>query len=255
MRSRGPSRGSLVAAAAAVLGLVVAGCSEHTELTGTSADGAEQPDGSLAAPSSRSAPAPVTPPSGPVATPSREVSLPPGDPGLDAPPAPDPGTAAAVQPLPEEKAPPTVPVRAMLSTADLATTYGGRWERRPGGADDCVVLEGALAERTRSYGGPPAGTVVETVASYGDVRRADAAVLDLRVAAERCGWTGVHDPRVGSAAVTAEDPQGRSLTAVSAEGVLVVLVGQGRVVSGGKWDALVDLAMGSSCPAAVGGCH
>ena len=230
MRQRRPYRGSRAAAATAVLALLTVGCGQAAEVTSRSE-----------APSSRSSSEPTGEPLvslgrvAPSAEPSIEVTRAPVDAGLD-------------------KAPRSVPARASLTARDLRTTHGGRWRQRPGGADDCVVPEGALAERTTSYGGTPSGDVVQTVASYGDIRRADAAVLDLRYAAERCGWTDVHDPHIGSAAVAAEDEQGRVLTAVSADGVLVVLVGTGGAADSRSWDALVDRAVGTACPAAVGGC-
>jgi hypothetical protein len=186
-------------------------------------------------------------------TPSAEVSLPPGDPGLDAPSVPDPGTAGAEDHAHGEGRR-TVPVEAMLTAADVRMVLGGGWERRAGGGDECVVPEAALARRSMAYGGTAAGVVVETVASYPDPDEADAAVLALREAAERCGWTDVRDPRLGSAAVAAEDGD-RSLTAVSTEGVLVTMVGTGKVAEGWRWSSLVDLAVGTSCPAAPDGCH
>lgn len=259
MRHRRPYRGLRAAAVATVFGVLAVGCGQTAEVASTSGDPAPQPSREATGqPSSQAAERSLASIGrvAPSAKPSDEVSVPPGDPGLDAPPAPGPGvTRADAEEHAEDPAPRRVPTRASLTVGDLRMTYGGRWEQRPGGADDCVVPEGALAARTTSYGGTPAGTVVQTVASYGDIRRADAAVLDLRYAAERCGWTDVHDPRIGSAAVAADDDQGRSLTAVSADGVLVVLVGTGTVATGWKWDALVDLAIGTSCPAAVGGCH
>lgn len=257
MTHRRPHRGLPVAAAAVAFGLLVTGCGQ----AGQEADAASTPSTpSAAADSSTSAERTGERPLAAIgraarsAAPDAEVSRPPGDPGLDAAAVPPP-VPTAPRAQTEERAPRTVPARAMLSARDLRRTYGGRWRQHDGATDDCVVPEGALAERTTSYDASPVGTVTQTVASYGDIRRADAAVLDLRYAAERCGWTGVHDPRIGSAAVAAVDEQGRTMTAVAADGVMVVLVGAGRVPSGGQWDALVDLAVGSSCPAAVGGCH
>jgi hypothetical protein len=216
-------------AAGAVLAVVLAGCGQQAGPVGGSA---ERETG---------------------APPSVGVSLPPGDPGLDAPAAPDPGTAPA-EPHGDEEVRRTVPVRAMLTAADLRMTVGGRWQRDPGGAGDCVAVDGAVATRTMSYGGTPAGSVVETVASYAGADGSDAAVLDLRETLERCGWSDVHDPRLGSAAVAARDGA-RTTTAVSVEGVLVVLVGSGKVTDGWRWGTLVDIAAGSSCPAAPDGCH
>lgn len=189
-------------------------------------------------------------------SPSGAVSLPPGDPGLDAPSVPDPGTAGADAHAHGE-ARRTVPVEAMLNAADVQMMVGGRgWERRSGEGDECVAPERAVALRTMAYGGTSAGTVTQTVATYADADAADASVIALRERLEECGWIGVHDPRLGSAAVAADEGGGRSLTAVSVEGALVVLVGTGDVPRDtGGWASLVDLAVGSSCPAAPGGCH
>lgn len=257
MTHRRPYRGLPVAAAAVAFGLLVTGCGQ----SGQEADAASTPSASgtvedSSGPTERTGERPLASigRAAGSAAPDGEVSVPPRDPGLDATAVPTPAPAAPHAQT-EEKAPRTVPARAMLSARDLRRTYGGRWRQHDVATDDCVVPEGALAERTTSYDASPVGTVTHTVASYGDIRRADAAVLDLRYAAERCGWTDVHDPRIGSAAVAAVDEQGRTMTAVAADGVMVVLVGAGRVPSGGEWDALVDLAVGSSCPAAVGGCR
>jgi hypothetical protein len=148
-----------------------------------------------------------------------------------------------------------VPVKAMLTATDVEIMLRGRWERRGGGGDECVFPENAVAARTTSYGGASAGTVVETVASYPDSEAANGAVAALRRSAVRCGWHDVRDPRLGSASVSADEGN-RSLTAVTAEGVVVLLVGTGAVRrDAARWAALVDLALGSSCPAAADGCH
>jgi hypothetical protein len=180
-------------------------------------------------------------------------SLPPGDPGVGAPSVPDPGDAP-VEAHGAEEARRTVPATAMLTADTVAQLLGGDWQQRDGGLDECVRPAKALGVRSRSYGGTGAGVVVETLATYPDVAAAGAAVEELGSAVRGCGWEGVHDPRLGSASVAAED-RGRSMVAVSAEGVVVVLVGTGEVTRGVGWSSLVDLALGSSCPAAPGGCH
>lgn len=187
---------------------------------------------------------------------SSSPSLPPGDPGLDAPSVPDPGTAP-VKPhgkKGESRVRRTVPAAALLSADDVSMTTGATWEQRDGGGDECVRPDEAVATRSRSFGGAGAGVVVETVATYRNAKRADAAVDRLAGAARQCGWGSVQDPRLGSASVRAT-ADGRSLTAVAAEGVVVLLVGNGPVTKGWQWDALVDMALGSSCPAAPDGCH
>ncbi len=181
-------------------------------------------------------------------------SLPPGDPGLDAPSVPDPGKPSA-DPQDHAGARRAVPVAAMLTADTVRMALGGSWTRKSGGGDECVRPGGHLAARAMSYGGSSAGLVAETVATYRDDAAADAAVKSLGRAAAGCGWTDVSDPRLGSASVSAKDG-GRSMVAVSTEGVVVVLVGSGRSTEQpGGWESLVDLALGSSCPAAPDGCH
>jgi len=85
--------------------------------------------------------------------------------------------------------------------------------------------------------------------------QAFAAVAALGRSAQGCGWTSVRDPRLGSASVSATEGP-RSMVAVSTEGVLVLLVGTGGFTrDAGRWGSLVDLALGTSCPAAPDGCH
>jgi hypothetical protein len=242
---------SLGVVAAVVLAVVLAGCGRSAEVQTSSGDVSGH--GSSIAPSGPdpTASAPTSDEPGPPGP--GEPSLPPGDPGLDAPAVPDPGTASAGS-HPHGEARRSVPVRAMLTAADLRMTLGGRWERHAGGGEECVVPDAAAGTRTMTYGGTSAGTVVETVAIYPDADESDAAVLALREAVEACGWQNAHDPRLGSAAVAADDGP-RVMTAVSTEGVLVVLVGTGKVADGWTWDALIDLASGSACPAAPDGCH
>ena len=183
-----------------------------------------------------------------------EPSLPPGDPGLDAPAVPDPGTASA-EPHGHGEARRTVPVSAMLTADTVGMVLGGGWQRRSGGGDECVRPQGGLGVRTMSYGGSVEGLLVETVATYADAGAADAAVAALGDSAGDCGWSAGPDPRLGSASVAATDGA-RSMAAVSAEGVLVLLVGTGEFTGNrARWGSLVDLALGTSCPAAPDGCH
>lgn len=262
MRHRLPGRGVRAAAVAAALGLLVAGCAQGGDVAsgptpqartlGEASQGATPGEAAAGAAAQQSLTSMGR--AARSAVPGAGGPRSPAHPDGEASVVPDPARAAAPPAPAQEQAPRTVPGRALLTVDDLRRTYGGHWRHRAGGADECVVPEGALAERTTSYG-TPAGTVVQTVASYGDLRRADAAVLDLRYAAERCGWTDVRDPRIGSAAVTAVDDQGRSMTAVSVDGAVVVLLGSGRVVAGSRWQELVERALGSSCLAAVGGCR
>ena len=143
----------------------------------------------------------------------------------------------------------------MLTAETVRTALGGSWVRKTGAGDECVRPEGGLAASVMSYGGSSAGLVTETVATYRDDGTADAAVKAMGRAAAGCGWAGVSDPRLGSASVSAGDGP-RSMVAVASEGVVVLLVGEGSAVEHpSRWASLVDLALGSSCPAAPDGCH
>jgi hypothetical protein len=182
-------------------------------------------------------------------------SLPPGDPGLDAPEAPDPGTAGPGHHAHGEDALRAVPAAALLTAGAVNMVLGGSWERRAGGSDECLRAEDAVATRSMTYGGSLDALLVETVATYPGAADADKAVAGLGEAAAGCGWTAGPDPRIGSASVAASDGP-RSMTAVSAEGVLVLLVGTGDLTRDQvRWGSLVDMALGTSCAAAADGCH
>lgn len=184
--------------------------------------------------------------------PTDAESLPPGDPGADAPSVPDPG--AASDDHGDESARRTVPPSALLTAETVGMVAGGSWQRHGGGGDECVIPEGAVGLKTVSYGGG-GSLVVETVATYPGHEAADAAVAAMGEMASDCGWRADRDPRLGSASVAAKDAS-RSLAAVSAEGVVVLLIGSGPVArDAAGWASLVDLALGTSCAAAPDGCH
>jgi hypothetical protein len=184
-----------------------------------------------------------------------EPSLPPGDPGLDAPEAPDPGTAGPAPHGHDEEPLRAVPAASLLTAGTVGMALGGTWERRAGGGDECLRPQDAVANRSMTFGGAVEALVVETVATYPDAAAADRAVAGLGEAAAGCGWAAGPDPRIGSASVTATDGP-RTMTAVSAEGVLVLVVGNGDLTRDpARWGSLVDLALGTSCAAAADGCH
>jgi hypothetical protein len=247
-------RRAVVTVAALAGALTLGGCGgTHSDLAATSGDTAV-----TGAPASQGEPS---------ATPTKKSkpkadrpspSLPPGDPGLDAPSVPDPGTVAA-EPHGHEKARRRVPVSALLTAGTVRMALGGAWQRRPGGADECVRASGAVAARTMSYGrtdgGSISGLIAETVATYRDAQAADSAVRALGESAASCGWRVGPDPRLGSASISATEGP-RSMLAVSTEGVVVLLVGTGDFTDDAvRWGSLVDLALGTSCPAAPDGCH
>ena len=177
-----------------------------------------------------------------------------GDPGIDAPAAPDPGGAEA--PAHDHgEARRTVPVGALLTSGTVRMLLGGSWVRHEADGDECLGTEGAVGARTMAYAGPDGGRVTETVATYEDAEAADAAIAALGRSAEACGWGNGSDPRLGSASFAAEAGS-RSMVGVSAEGVMVVLVGEGDFTQDAvRWGSVADLALGTSCAAAPDGCH
>lgn len=244
MRTRSVRRSAplRMAGAAAVLGVLVAGCGSDV----TAGAGPAEVSGSPTVTPSSS-----TPSTSP--TPSPSPSLPPGDPGLEAPEAADPGTKPPAPEKPEE-ARRDVPVEALLDAETVGMVLGGRWQSRPGGQDECLRPAGSAGERSMSFGGAVEGIVVQTLATYADEAAADAAVKSLGTTAAECGWTAKPDPRLGTASVAAGDGP-RTMTAVSAEGVVVLLVGTGDFTGDPlRWGSLADLAIGTSCPAAPHGC-
>lgn len=188
-------------------------------------------------------------------SPSPSPSLPPGDPGLDAPAAPDPGGGAEASTHDHGEARRTVPVGALLTAGTVRMLLGGSWVRHEADGDECLGAEGAVGARTLAYAGPDGGVVTETVATYEDAEAADAAIAALGRSAEACGWVNGTDPRLGSASFAAE-AGARSMIGVSAEGVMVVLVGEGDFTQDtARWGSVADLALGTSCAAAADGCH
>lgn len=186
------------------------------------------------------------------APPDAQESVPPGDPGVDAPSAPDPGAGSAGPELGGARR--QVPPSALLTAKTVRTTVGGSWARHGEGGDECVIPEGAVGLSSVSYGSA-GGLLVETVATYPSQSAADSAVSAMGEMASDCGWRRAPDPRLGSASVAAKDSS-RSLVAVSTEGVVVMLIGSGKVArDNGGWASLVDLAVGTSCPATTEGCH
>ena len=83
-----------------------------------------------------------------------------------------------------------------------------------------------------------------------------------RVSTDRlvgCGFTRDRDPRLGEASEllsrTGDDGTVQVAAVIASEGVGLVLVASGSAAEAGSWDALADLALGSSCSAAAHGCH
>ena len=182
-------------------------------------------------------------------------ALPPGDPGLDAPPAPNPG-------VPEDdrdqkvRARTVVPDPAMLDAQTVSGVLGGSWRQSGGRPLGCLAGDDAVAKRSATYRSQDA-QVLQTVATHDSLAEADRAVARLGRRLGGCGWTRLADPRLGSASTAARGADGsRTAVVVAAEGVTVTLVGsKAATQSRARWSSLVDLALGNSCAATAHGCH
>ncbi|HSE70971.1 MAG TPA: hypothetical protein VLA97_09450, partial [Nocardioidaceae bacterium] len=181
-----PRRAALVLTAAA---LVLSGCGGQGPAEPRVTTGHGRP---AAASSPTPAEKPASKPA-PAAAASQEPSLPPGDPGLDAPSVPDPGVGSGEH-AGHHEGRRTVPLSAMLTSGTVRMVAGGGWERRRGGGDECLRPEGARGLRTMTYGGTDAGVVVESVATYRDDKAADSATAAMAESAAGCGWEAAPDP-------------------------------------------------------------
>ncbi|MDQ4085211.1 MAG: hypothetical protein M3165_05280 [Actinomycetota bacterium] len=183
------------------------------------------------------------------------TELPPGDPGLEAPSVPDPGKPEHDRHH-EEPARTEVPAEALLDAATVSGVLGGSWQQTESQPAECAAVTGAVAQRTVSFEAD-GGRLLLTVATHRSLAAADRAVAEIAGRLQACGWTGRPDPRLGtaSAAATSVD-DAHTAAVISAEGVTVTLVGSGTATSErARWSSLLDLALGSSCPAAPEGCH
>jgi len=202
-------------------------------------------------------------------TPSRAVStptppatpgdatpvLPPGDPGPDAPSVPDPGAPEGPRSH-DEPGRQVVPPQAMLDTQTVSGVLGGgTWQAGGGKPLDCLTGTDRVAQRSTTF---RVGDqqVLQTVSTYRSLDAADRAARRAAQELRACGWSGVSDPRLGTAATSATLPaDDGQLLVVAAEGVTVTLVGTGVSAGPARWTSLADLALGNSCAAAPDGCH
>jgi hypothetical protein len=180
-------------------------------------------------------------------------TLPPGDPGTDAPD--DAGSGTSVHP------PVTVvPVAALLDVASVGAVAGGDWTAAAAPAGWCTA--------PRTVGGPVSrgalltsdtGRLVETVSAHPSGLAAERAVARTVARLEACGWRDDRDPRLGEASEqltrTTADGTAEVALVLAADGVGVVLVASGSAAGQGAWESLTDLALGSSCLATADGCH
>jgi hypothetical protein len=187
-------------------------------------------------------------------------TLPPGDPGTDDPDA-DPD-ADGDEPAATTGPPPVtvVPAEALLDATTVGAVAGGRWTAQDTPRGWCTAPRAAGSDVWRAaLLDSDAGRLVEAVSAFRTARAAEAAVARTASRLEACGWRDDHDPRLGAASeqLTRTAPDGTEQVALvlAADGVGVVLVASGSAAAQGSWESLADLALGSSCLAAVDGCH
>jgi hypothetical protein len=194
-------------------------------------------------------------------------ALPPGDPGPDATGTDDPNGDLGNEGdgnSDNKAAKTSVPATAVLDAETVGAVAGGSWTASAAPADSCTVPRPTRAVATRSsqlsgQDSAAGSRVVETVSTHRGVPAAVAAVHALERRLTQCHATSAHDPRIGDASVqatlTAPDGTVTIVTAAAVEGVTFVLSGSGPVTATSHWSALTDIALGSTCVAAVDGCH
>ncbi len=234
----------LLATAATVVTLGVAGCGATAPEAGAPRESA-----------GRTGPTTGTPaPSGAVAGPSAAAST--DEPDMD-----HPAEVGARPTTHADRGSPirVIPAEAMLDEQTVGGIAGGSWAVVDAPADPCQAPVPAAAVATRTVGlRGSAGTLVHTVATHAS---ASAGVRAVSRTADRlagCGWERGADQMLGEAsALLHRDGAGgpEVVTVIAAEGVTVTLVGSGAPVQPDAWAALADIAIGSSCPAAPDGCH
>jgi hypothetical protein len=103
------------------------------------------------------------------------------------------------------------------------------------------------------------GRLVQRVSTYASVAASNTAVDAMAAALRECGFTSAGDPRLGTASAeltrTGGPSGGERAVVLAAEGVTVVLVASGSAAAPGAWESITDIALGTSCAAAVHGCH
>jgi hypothetical protein len=242
------------------IGLLVAGCSAGS--SGPSA-GPDRDKGTSPAAGATAPGRTVTGSARPTPHESSQPTLPPGDPGVDAPGTDDPNAAPTDtdDDSPSTPARDTVPREALLDAPTVASMTGSAWTSAGAPTDSCTAprAKGAVAQRGAELSGGAAGRVVERVATHRDGAAAIRAVRALQRRLAGCGDLSSSDPRLGDASVqatlTSADGTKTLITAVAADGVTAVLAGTGPVTHAVVWASLTDLALGNTCAAAAEGCH
>lgn len=260
----------LAAAGAAAVAMILAGC-------GGAANGdlAIEDDGSAATASTgqTAEPSPSTG-TGSAGTATQRTSpsptLPPGDPGTDEPGTDDPnGDLGNETPSSHPNdARTTVAKTAVLDAETVGSVAGGTWTVDAAPVDSCAAPRPVKLVATRSTqlsgtgageGGATDSRIIETVSTHHGRKAAVAAVRALERRLTGCQATSAPDPRIGDASVeltlTNTDGTVTVVTAAAVEGVTFVLSGSGPVTGADKWSALTDIALGSTCVAAIDGCH
>jgi hypothetical protein len=259
-------RRALAAIAAGALAVTLGGC---TGAATGDVDGALHDTGSTT-PTARAGTGadPTGDPTADTSSPERSTgsTLPPGDPGPDASGTDDPNGDLGNEGdgHPTNAARTSVPATAVLDTETVGAVAGGHWAAGAAPADSCTVPRPTKAVATRSSqltgrDSAAGSRLVETVSTHRGVAAAVAAVHALERRLATCHATSAHDPRIGDASVqvtlTAADGTVTIVTAAAVEGVTFVLSGWGPVTAKSHWSALTDIALGSTCVAAVDGCH
>jgi len=181
-------------------------------------------------------------------------TLPPGDPGRDAPAVPNPGRPKGDR---EHDVPARtdVPAVALLDGQTVSGVLGGDWAQSQAQPLDCLAGSTWVAQRSAAFDSAD-GRVLLTVATHGSLGAADRNVEEQLASLRDCGWTAENAPRLGTASTAASHTGGDSAVVLSSDGVTVTLVGSGSATaSHRRWMSLLDLALGSSCAAAADGCH
>lgn len=179
---------------------------------------------------------------------------PPGDPG---PGDPTPAESHDEEPVDE------VPDVALVDAETLGALAGGSWSAVATPSDCTGTSPSGPAEATASRTAALAsdgGRLVESIASFGSVRAASAAVTAAADSLTDCGFSVTGDPRLGDASreltrAASGSAEAERAVVLAAEGVAVVLVASGSAAAPGAWESLADIALGSSCAAAPHGCH
>lgn len=162
-------------------------------------------------------------------------------------PSTTPTTAPATTPAQGPTLTGSVPARAFVAPADL----GPSWHAAPVVTTPCAPAYGRRSSGSSGLA-EPRGSLTETLATGVDV---PAAVTAWRRSLQGCGYR-VQDDALGDASVAARSADGAdAVTVTGTDGVLVVLHAHGSLArSPDDMSGWADLALGTSCVAAAGGC-